>query len=148
MKEIKRSREPWCWSTRVHGFWLGVLITAILIFTSACGDGDSDEASFSCELSVLTHEETVLENETVSFSEGDSALDILIAAVQEAKLQLEYDGTGGLAYVRGINDLYEFDEGPESGWVYTVNGERINESAGSFTPEDGDIIVWQYIVEQ
>jgi hypothetical protein len=122
------------------------LVALGLLIASSCGG--SGDADLACEFSILSHEETILENGQVNFSEGDSVLDILIKAAQEAKLQLEYSGAGGLAYVQGINDLYEFDEGPESGWVYTVNGEQINESAGSYTPEDGDIILWQYILEQ
>jgi hypothetical protein len=118
----------------------------IVLLVSACGSSSDDK--LSCTLSVITHTEAIIDGEAVSFAEGESVLDILIAAVQEAKLQLEYSGAGATAYVRGINDLYEFDEGPESGWVYTVNGEEIMESAGAYKPRDGDTLIWQYITGQ
>jgi hypothetical protein len=118
----------------------------IVMVVSSCGSASEDK--LSCTLSIVTHAETIIDSKTVSFAEGESVLDILIKAVQEAKLQLEYTGTGATAYVQGINDLYEFDEGPESGWVYTVNGEEIMESAGTYKPLDGDTLIWQYITEQ
>lgn len=48
-------------------------------------------------------------------------------------------------YVKGINGKFEFDEGPESGWVYTVNGVRASVSCGNYTVKSGDKIVWSYI---
>jgi hypothetical protein len=124
--------------------FFALLIIAILV--SACGTSSEDK--LSCTLTIVTHTETIIDSKTVSFAEGESVLDILIAAVQEAKLQLEYTGAGATAYVQGINDLYEFDEGSESGWVYTVNGEEIMESAGTCKPQDGDTLIWQYITGQ
>jgi hypothetical protein len=54
---------------------------------------------------------------------------------------------GLTAYVKGIDNLYEFDKGPESGWIYFINGERATQSAGVYKPAEGDSIVWQYIIE-
>ncbi len=125
-----------------------VLLLTTLLFSSCANAGSeaNAEANLSCELSVLDHVGEVIPPHSAAFSRGDSVLDILLSAVRDAGLQIEYTGAGGLAYVQGINDLYEFDEGPESGWVYTVNGEEIFESAGAYKPKDGDVIVWQYII--
>ena len=35
-------------------------------------------------------------------------------------------------YVEGINQLYEFDCGKNSGWMYSVNGEYPNYGASSY----------------
>ena len=47
-------------------------------------------------------------------------------------------------YVEGIGNLYEFDCGSESGWMYKVNGWFPNYGCSSYTLSDGDVIVWCY----
>ena len=47
-------------------------------------------------------------------------------------------------YVEGINQLYEFDCGKKSGWMYSVNGVFPNYGASSYKPKDGDKIEWVY----
>lgn len=79
------------------------------------------------------------------FAEGDTVFDVLTRAVKEHKLQMEYQGaTAGLAYVNGINYLYEFAYGDLSGWMYSVGGEFLSVGCGSCPVKDGDEIVWAY----
>ena len=118
-----------------------ICLAALLIF-SACGS-PGDE--ISCMLSIYTDEGAVLAETEIIFNEGRTVLDILKKATRDAGIHMEYTGAGGAAYVKGIANLYEFDQGPESGWVYTVNGETRGESAGAFKPGRGDVVVWQYI---
>lgn len=47
-------------------------------------------------------------------------------------------------YVEGINQLYEFDCGKNSGWMYSVNGEYPNYGASSYNLKDGDKVEWRY----
>ncbi len=47
-------------------------------------------------------------------------------------------------YVEGINQLYEFDCGKNSGWMYSVNGKYPNYGCSSYKLEDGDKIEWRY----
>ena len=52
-------------------------------------------------------------------------------------------------YVRYITtpegiSLGEFDNGPLSGWMYTVNGKHPNVGLRAYTLQDGDSIVWHY----
>ena len=60
--------------------------------------------------------------------------------------QLEYSYTPmyGSYYVEGINHLYEFDCGSQSGWMYKVNGWFPNYGCSSYKLKDGDAIVWSY----
>jgi len=51
------------------------------------------------------------------------------------------------AYVEAINNLYEFDVGALSGWMYKVNGWFPNFGASRYTLNPGDEIVWQYTVD-
>ena len=47
-------------------------------------------------------------------------------------------------YVSGINNLYEFDCGKDSGWMYCVNGWYPNYGCSKYTLEDGDTVEWRY----
>ena len=47
-------------------------------------------------------------------------------------------------YVEGINNLYEFDCGEQSGWMYAVNGWYPNYGCSAYTLSDGDVIGWAY----
>ncbi len=89
---------------------------------------------------------TILATSTVSFSEGDTVFDVLTAACKAAGIQLEYTFSTmyGSNYIEGINNLYEFDCGEESGWMYKVNGWFPNYGCSKYELHDGDVIVWCY----
>jgi hypothetical protein len=59
-------------------------------------------------------------------------------------MPLSYRGIGASAYVKGINGLFEFDKGPQSGWLYRVNGVFSNQSCGVYHVKSGDVIDWLY----
>lgn len=88
----------------------------------------------------------ILAASTVRFAQGDTVLDVLKAAASATGLQLEYSYTPGYGsyYVEGINNLYEFDCGNESGWMYKVNGWFPNYGCSEYQVRDGDVIVWCY----
>ena len=89
---------------------------------------------------------TILATSTVQFSEGDTVFDVLTAACKAANIQLEYTFSSlyGTNYIEGINNLYEFDCGEESGWMYKVNGWFPNYGCSKYELHDGDVIVWCY----
>lgn len=92
--------------------------------------------------------ELILESTAIELEEGDTVLDVLKRETRKQKIPMEYHGgRGPLAYVEGINNLYEFDHGPESGWVYYVNGERPSKGAGSYSLEAGDVVEWVYVTK-
>lgn len=88
----------------------------------------------------------ILAASTVRFAQGDTVLDVLKAAASATGLELEYSYTPGYGsyYVEGINNLYEFDCGNESGWMYKVNGWFPNYGCSEYQVRDGDVIVWCY----
>ncbi len=89
---------------------------------------------------------TILATSTVSFTEGDTVFDVLTAVCKAADIQLEYTFSSlyGSNYIEGINNLYEFDCGEESGWMYKVNGWFPNYGCSKYELHDGDVIVWCY----
>ena len=132
----------------------------------AGGDEDSDSGSLStCTITIRC--DTILDNldnldagkeayvpsngvilatSTVEFEDGETVFDVLNRVCEYAGIQIEYSWTPlyNSYYIEGINNLYEFDCGNESGWMYKVNGWFPNYGCSSYTLEDGDDIVWCY----
>ena len=88
----------------------------------------------------------ILPETQISFNEGATVLDILKVVCDAASIQLEYSWSPAYnsSYVEGINHLYEFDCGKESGWMYKVNGWFPNYGCSACKVENGDDIVWCY----
>ena len=88
----------------------------------------------------------ILKKQTVEFEEGETVFDVLKRVLKENKIQMEssYTPMYGSYYVEGINQLYEFDCGKNSGWMYRVNGWYPNYGCSSYTLESGDEIEWRY----
>ncbi len=59
-------------------------------------------------------------------------------------MALSYKGVASTVYVRGINNLFEFDKGSKSGWLYEVNGKFPDRSCGTYAVKPGDVINWKY----
>ena len=88
----------------------------------------------------------LLKETTVPLAEGESAFDILLKVCQENKVHMEYMDSPiyDSAYIEGIGNLYEFDVGALSGWMYSVNGWFPNYGCSNYTLQDGDVICWVY----
>ena len=83
---------------------------------------------------------------TVEFNPGETAFDVLKRVCDAVGLQLEYSWTPlyDSYYVEGINHLYEFDCGYESGWMYQVNDGFPNYGSSAYELKPGDKIEWKY----
>ena len=83
---------------------------------------------------------------TVDFFEGETVFDVLNRVCEAAALQIEYSWTPlyDSYYIEGINHLYEFDCGFESGWMYKVNGWFPNYGCSAYELKGGEEIVWCY----
>lgn len=88
----------------------------------------------------------ILPKTQVSFTEGDTVFEVLQKVCAVAELQIEYSWTPmyNSYYIEGINHLYEFDCGNESGWMYKVNEWFPNYGCSAHTLKNGDDIVWCY----
>jgi len=82
----------------------------------------------------------ILAATTITFTEGQTVFDILFDLVKEKQIQAEFAGSKKNIYIKGIDNLYEFDKGASSGWVYSVNGIFPNKSCGAYALKNGDII--------
>lgn len=89
---------------------------------------------------------TILSETEVPWNDGDTVLDVTQRIVQERGIQISVRGSGANAYVEGMDNLYEFDEGPLSGWHILVDGAMIDRSAGAYPVSEGQSIDWNYTV--
>lgn len=127
-------------------------------------DPDKGDGNLSCVLSISC--ETLVDNdalqknkrglvpedgyilvpEEVGFTEGETVFDVLYRETRERKIHMEYEKTPAYnsIYIEGIGNLYEFDAGPESGWMYRVNGVFPNYGCSAITVSDGDEVEWLY----
>lgn len=88
----------------------------------------------------------ILPEVTVEFTPGENVFDVLQRVCEAADIPLEYSWTPlyDSYYLEGICHLYEFDCGPESGWMYQVNGTFPNYGCSSYEVQPGDSIEWLY----
>ena len=98
------------------------------------------------KIEVLPEDGIVYPTQRVTFNEGESVFDVLLREMQKNKIHMEFVMTPiyNSNYVEGINNLYEFDCGELSGWMYRVNGWFPNYGCSRYLLEDGDVIEWIY----
>lgn len=84
-----------------------------------------------------------------TFSEGETAYDVLKRICKEQGIALDsvYTPLYGTYYVKGIGNLYEFDCGSESGWLYSVNGVTLGIGSSGYKVKNQDKIVFYYDYE-
>ena len=95
---------------------------------------------------VVPEDGIILPVTEVEFSKGESVFDVLQRVCRENKIHMESSFTPlyNSAYIEGINNLYEFDCGSLSGWMYSVNGWYPNYGCSRYELEKGDVIEWHY----
>lgn len=95
---------------------------------------------------ILPADGQILGSTTVTFTQGESVFDVLQRVCRERGIQMESSFTPAYnsAYIEGIHNLYEFDCGSLSGWMYSVNGVFPNYGCSGYTVQNGDVIRWVY----
>ena len=85
----------------------------------------------------------------VEFTGGNSVFDVFRQVLREEKIHFEYVDASAYdsVYIEGIGNLYEFDCGPQSGWMYSVNGTYPGLGCSGYTLADGDVIVFRYTLD-
>ena len=145
---------------------LGLLLCLLLLLCTACGGRtQNDTGDLHCTVTiecatVLAHMDdlspgkaeivpadgVLLPETAVAFSEGDTVFDVLQRVCRAQGIHMESNWTPAYnsAYIEGIGNLYEFDCGSLSGWMYSVNGVWPDYGCSSCTLHDGDTVVWSY----
>ena len=78
---------------------------------------------------------------------GFTAYDALKKACKDNGIKLTVESSMYGTYISGINNIDEFDCGKESGWMYSINGNRPSVSVSSRKINDGDKITFEYVCE-
>lgn len=88
----------------------------------------------------------LLETVEVEFADGESVFDVFRRVLREEKIHFEYIDASAYnsVYIEGIGNIYEFDCGSQSGWMYSVNGVYPGLGCSAYTLADGDVIVFNY----
>lgn len=88
----------------------------------------------------------ILAETQASFQEGETVFDLLQRLTRQEGIHMEASFTPGYnsSYVEGIDNLYEFDCGQQSGWLYRVNGSSPGYSSSQYVLSDGDQVEWLY----
>ena len=94
----------------------------------------------------LVGDGVIMKKQTVTFKDGETVFDVLTRETKKSGIHMEFSNSPiyKSAYIEGINNLYEFDCGELSGWMYNVNGWYPNYGCSVYKLKDGDAIEWRY----
>ena len=90
----------------------------------------------------------VLQKTVIQVPKNSTSFDVLQKATRLNRIHMEYQGANeniyNSVYIQGINHLYEFSAGSESGWMYSVNGTFPNYGMSAYTVKNKDTIRMVY----
>lgn len=95
---------------------------------------------------MIPSDGVIYKTKRVKFYKNESVFDVLLRETKANKIHMEYVMTPAYNsnYIEGIHNLYEFDGGELSGWMYSVNGWFPNYGCSRYKLKDGDSIKWVY----
>ena len=87
---------------------------------------------------------------TAVFYEGESVFNVLQRETRANRIHLEFMNSPiyNSAYIEGINNIYEFDCGEGSGWMYSVDGYFPNYGSSRYTLSGGETVIWHYTCDR
>lgn len=98
-------------------------------------------------ISITGLDDLILDKVVVELQDKQTVFDILKKVTRDQKIPMDFSGGKTSGYIKGINNVYEFDMGPESGWLYKVNGIIPSVSSFNYELETEDVIEWIYVTE-
>lgn len=96
---------------------------------------------------VISSSEVPLSPTKIEIEPDDKVLDVFYKATNGAGIQQSVRGAAGTAYIEGIANVYEFDRGQGSGWMYRINGVFPDRGVGVVPVENGDRIELLYTID-
>ena len=98
------------------------------------------------KVDIVPKDGVIFAEKTVTFYEGESVFNLLMREMKRNKIHMEFENTPiyNSAYIEGIANLYEFDCGELSGWMYKVNGWFPNYGCSRYQLKAGDKVEWVY----
>lgn len=107
---------------------------------------DNMDSLKSNKASIVPSDGWVLKAVEVEFKDGQTVFDVLQEVTRKYGIHMEYSKSPmyNSMYIEGIANLYEFDCGDLSGWMYKVNDVFPNYGCSLYKVQDGDVISWVY----
>lgn len=98
------------------------------------------------KVQLVPKDGVIYAEKTVTFYEGESVFNLLVREMKRNKIHMEFENTPiyNSAYIEGIGNLYEFDCGELSGWMYKVNNWFPNYGCSRYQLKEGDKVEWLY----
>lgn len=98
------------------------------------------------KVGIVPKDGIIYPEQEVVFYDGESVFNVLLREMKKNKIHMEFVNTPiyNSAYIEGIGNLYEFDCGELSGWMYKVNGWFPNYGCSQYIVHNGDKIEWVY----
>ena len=98
------------------------------------------------KLELVPKDGWIFPPQKVEFYEGESAFNVLLREMKKNKIHMEYVMTPiyNSNYIEGIGNLYEFDCGELSGWMYAVNDSSPSLGTTNYILKDGDVVKLLY----
>ena len=95
---------------------------------------------------IIPKDGVIYKAENVVFYEGESAFNVLSRELKKNKIHFEFNITPiyNTAYIEAIANIYEFDCGELSGWIYKVNNKIPDVGSSLYIINDGDTIEFVY----
>lgn len=117
-----------------------ITVSFRLIGDSRHDNGVTDHDTYVTWISTTTYE----------LEQGSTVYDLFMEAISDYDLSQRGADSG---YVRSIQApdvlggfwLGEFDNGPNSGWMYTVDGDHPGVGLKDYELSDGDRVIWHYV---
>lgn len=148
---------------------VGVLVVAALavVLWRFAGPGRTDRAGAEEVCTLAIRCETIFDNlddlkpekaelvpsdgvllpaTSATFTQGESAFDLLKRVCREENIHLEFSITPGYgsAYIEGVGNIYAQDCGERSGWLYKVNGASPDVACSDYILQPGDAVEFLY----
>lgn len=107
---------------------------------------DNKDSFSKDKLEVLPPDGVLFPETKVTFYEGESVFNVLQREMKKAGIPMEFEATPiyNSRYIEGIGNIYEYDCGELSGWMYRVNGWFPNYGCSRYQLKDGDAVEWVY----
>ncbi len=98
------------------------------------------------KIHLIPESGSILPEAELEFSEGESAFDVLARELKKHNIHFEFSKVPmyDSVYIEGIGNLYEFDAGDLSGWIYHVNGKKLSVGCSQYKLKSGDKIEFLY----
>lgn len=103
--------------------------------------------SISFTVSGPSDETVILPETDVAISVGETVLDLTIRILEKNNIPFEIAGFGKDAYILSIDGIAQYEKGPQSRWLYNVDGEYPPAGPSEYYLKEDQRLEWIYTVD-